>query len=222
MRVLVVEDERKIADFVTKGLRESGFVVEACHRGDDALTRISNEPFDALVLDVMLPGRDGLDVLREIRRGGRDIPVVLLTARGGLEDRIGGLNAGADDYLPKPFYMEELVARLHAVIRRRDGRAASLLRVGTLVLDLPAREARVGEEAIELTAREFNLLELLARSPGRVFTRTMLYEQIWEYDFDPSTNLVDVYVRRLRAKIDSPGQPSMIETVRGVGYRMRK
>lgn len=178
MRVLVVEDERKIAEFICKGLHECGFLVELCDRGDDGLIRLMNEPFDAVLLDVMLPGQDGLSVLRELRRAGRDIPTLILTARSGLEDRIAGLNAGADDYLPKPFYIEELVARLHAIVRRRDGRAASLLCVGELVLDLPAREARIGDREVELTAREFNLLELLARAPGRVFTRTMLYEQV--------------------------------------------
>lgn len=222
MRVLVVEDERKIATFVAKGLREASFTVEGCSRGDDALNLLLNEPFDAIVLDVMLPGRDGLSVLRALREAGRDVPVLLLTARSGLEERLEGLNQGADDYLPKPFYMEELIARLHAITRRREGRAASLIRVGNLKLDLLTREVHRGDELIETTAREFNLLELLARSPGRVYSRTQLYERVWDYDFDPATNLVDVYIRRIRNKIDEPNAESLIETVRGVGYRMRK
>lgn len=222
MRVLVVEDERKIATFVAKGLREAGFTVEVCSRGDDALNLLLNEPFDAVVLDVMLPGRDGLSVLRALREAGRDVPVLLLTARSGLEERLEGLNQGADDYLPKPFYMEELIARLHAITRRREGRAASLIRIGNLKLDLLTREVHRGDELIETTAREFNLLELLARSPGRVYSRTQLYERVWDYDFDPATNLVDVYIRRIRNKIDEPNAGSLIETVRGVGYRMRK
>ncbi len=222
MRVLVVEDERKIAAFIAKGLREAGFAIEQCSRGDESLDRILTEPFDAIVLDIMLPGRDGLSILRAIRESGMDVPVLLLTARSGLDERLEGLNMGADDYLPKPFYMEELVARLHAITRRREGRPASLIRVGNLSLNLLTREVSSGEVKLELTAREFNLLELLARSPGRVFSRTQLYERVWEYDFDPATNLVDVYIRRIRSKIDISGKASLIETIRGVGYRMCK
>lgn len=222
MRILVVEDERKVARFIRKGLGEQGFVVELCPRGDEALGRILEGSCDAVVLDVMLPGRDGLSVLRELRARQVATPVILLTARGGLDERVEGLNLGADDYLAKPFFMEELVARIHAVVRRGGPAQGACLRVGTLTLDRMAREARRGSRAIELTPREFNLLELLMRSPGRVFTRTHMLEHVWGYDFDPQTNVVDVYVRRVRSKIDEPDQPSPIEAVRGVGYRFRK
>lgn len=222
MRLLVVEDERKIATFISKGLREAGFTVECCERGERAMDLLLTETYDAVVLDVMLPGRDGLSILRELRSTGRDIPVLLLTARSGLEEKLEGLNQGADDYLPKPFHLEELIARIHAITRRHDGRTASILKAGHLTLDLITREVRVEGKIVEMTAREFNLLEKLVRSPGRVYSRTLLYEQVWDYNFDPSTNLVDVYIRRIRSKIDQPNEPSIIETVRGVGYRLRK
>lgn len=222
MRLLVVEDERKIATFISKGLREAGFTVECCERGERAMDLLLTETYDAVVLDVMLPGRDGLSILKELRSTGRDIPVLLLTARSGLEEKLEGLNQGADDYLPKPFHLEELIARIHAITRRHDGRTASILKAGHLSLDLITREVRVEGKIVEMTAREFNLLEKLVRSPGRVYSRTLLYEQVWDYNFDPSTNLVDVYIRRIRSKIDKPNEPSIIETVRGVGYRFRK
>ena len=179
----------------------------------------------------MVPGKDGLAILKSIRRKGMATPVILLTARNELEDRVDGLNAGADDYLPKPFFVEELVARVHAVARRIAGDRQNLLRVGTLTLDRIAREVKVRREGkngedkdsvIELTAREFSLLEYLARSPGRAFTRTQILEHVWGYDFDPNTNVVDVCIQRIRRKIDRPDDESLIEAVRGVGYRFRK
>jgi DNA-binding response OmpR family regulator len=220
MKVLVAEDEKKIASYVAKGLREEGFDVEVVHGGAEAAACLMDQPFDAAVLDIMLPGRDGLDVLRGLRRAGRDLPVILLTARGRLEDRIEGLNLGADDYLVKPVFIEELAARLHAVIRRSSGRPASLIRIGDLALDLPRREVSRGGDPVGLTPREFRLLEVLAGSPGRVFSRTSLCERVWDYHFDPATNLVDVYIKRLRRKLDDGREPKMIETVRGVGYRL--
>lgn len=220
VKVLVVEDERKMAALIGKGLSAEGFVVDLCHDGDTAAGLCFTRPYDAIILDIMMPGRDGLSLLREIRRKGMSVPVILLTARGGLEERLEGLNAGADDYLPKPFYIEELVARLHAISRRSSGRSESILRVADLTLDLLARQVSRGEREIDLTAREFNLLEMLARSPGRVYSRAMIFEQVWDYHFDPGTNLVDVYIKRLRKKIDEPFEHKLIETVRGVGYRL--
>ncbi len=173
-------------------------------------------------LDIMLPGRDGLSILRGLREKKITVPVILLTARSALQERVEGLNLGADDYLSKPFYMEELLARIHAVTRRAKGDHLSLLQSGPVTVNLISREVRVAKEKVELTVREFSLLELLMRSPGRVFTRTQILEHVWGYDFDPQTNVVDVYVRRLRSKVDVNPHAPLIETVRGVGYRVIK
>ena len=222
MRILVVEDERKIAGFIRQGLEENGFAVEVCANGDEAFTLATTRPYDAVVLDIMLPGRDGLSILRGLRERKNTVPVILVTARTELNERIDGLNLGADDYLTKPFYVEELVARIHAIARRAKDEPSGLLRVGDLTVDLMQRRVRRGEREVELTAREFSLLERLMRSPGRVFTRTQLLEHVWGYDFDPETNLVDVNIRRLRKKIDEAAALPLIETVRGVGYRLRR
>ena len=222
MRVLLVEDDRKIASFIKKGLKEQGFLVDACENGDDGYALASEQTYDVLVLDIMLPGRDGLSILRGLREEKITVPVILLTARSALQERVEGLNLGADDYLSKPFYMEELLARIHAVTRRVTGDQLSLMQVGHLTVNLITREVRLGKERVELTVREFSLLELLMRSPGRVFTRTQILEHVWGYDFDPQTNVVDVYVRRLRSKVDVKPDAPVIETVRGVGYRMIK
>jgi DNA-binding response OmpR family regulator len=222
MRILVVEDERKIASFIRQGLEENGFDVELCAHGTDAYTLAITRPYDAIVLDIMLPGRDGLSILRGLREHKNAVPVILLTARTELNERIDGLNLGADDYMTKPFYVEELIARLHAVARRAKDEPAGILQAGDLSVNLITRHVRRGERSIELTAREFSLLERLLRSPGRVFTRTQLLEHVWGYDFDPETNLVDVNIRRLRKKIDDAPETPLIETVRGVGYRIRK
>ena len=221
MKVLVVEDDRKIASFVQKGLKEAGFVVEVCGDGNEGHNRATRQTYDVIVLDIMLPGRDGLSILRALREKKNTVPVILLTARSGLNERVEGLNLGADDYLPKPFYVEELIARIQAVARRASGEQLTQLTSGELTVNLITRAVRCGDEQIELTAREFNLLDLLMRSPGRVFTRTQILEHVWGYDFDPQTNVVDVYIRRLRAQIDSSSAPSWIETVRSVGYRFR-
>jgi DNA-binding response OmpR family regulator len=173
------------------------------------------------VLDIMLPGRDGLSILRNLRERRMAVPVILLTARGELNERLEGLNLGADDYLTKPFFIEELIARLHVVTRRASGASQSILAVGDLTVNLLTREVTRGERKIELTAREFELLEHLARSPGRVLTRAQICERVWNYDFDPGTNLVEVYIQRLRKKVDGEGEPRLIETIRGVGYRMK-
>lgn len=222
MTILVVEDERKIAGFIRRGLEDRGYAVVVSSDGHDAFTLATTRAFDAVVLDIMLPGLDGLSVLRKLRERRITVPVILLTARAEPNERVEGLNVGADDYLTKPFYMEELVARLQAVTRRATGEQLSLLQVGDLVVNLITREVRRGTRAIELTAREFSLLEYLLRAPGRVFTRTQLLEHVWGYDFDPETNLVDVNIRRLRKKIDDEAPTPLIDTVRGVGYRIRK
>ena len=222
VKVLVVEDEKKIASFIRKGLEARGFSVEVAHDGDDGYTRALTRPYDALVLDIMLPGRDGLSILRNLRERGNSVPVILLTARSELNERLEGLNSGADDYLTKPFFVEELIARLQVVTRRAAGAPQSLLAVEDLTVNLLTRDVRRGERKIELTAREFALLEQLIRAPGRVFTRVQIWEQVWGYDFDPGTNVVDVYVQRLRKKIDEGAPLKLIETIRGVGYRLRR
>ena len=222
MKILVVEDEKQIADFVKKGLTEQGFLVELCDHGDEAMERILDQPYDAIVLDIMLPGRDGLSILKQFRKKGHTTPVILLTARSELDERIEGLNTGADDYLTKPFYVEELCARLHAVLRRSSEEQMSLLQAGGLSVNVLTREVKRDGNAVKLTAREFSLLEYLMRSPGRVYTRTQILEHVWGYDFDPNTNLVDVHIRRLRKKVSPDKENQIIETIRGVGYRIRK
>jgi DNA-binding response OmpR family regulator len=221
MRVLVVEDERKIAGFIQRGLEAQGFNVDVSLNGDDAYGLATSRAYDAIVLDIMLPGRDGLSILRNLRKQKNDVPVILLTARSELDERVEGLNLGADDYLTKPFYVEELAARLHALARRRSGQPLSMMQVGGLTVNLLTREVARDGTPIRLTAREFALLEYLMRSPNRVFTRTQILEHVWGFDFDPSTNLVDVHVQRLRKKITPEDKEAIIETVRGVGYRVR-
>ena len=186
--------------------------------GGDGLTRATVEPYDAIVLDIMLPGRDGLSVLRLLRDRGISTPVLLLSARGEVSERIEGLNLGADDYLPKPFSMDELIARLRALLRRVTGEKLSFYKVGDLTLNLLTREVLRSGRKIELTSREFALMEYLMRTPGQVFTRTQIQEHVWDYHFDPNTNLVDVYIQRLRRKIDDGESVKLIHTVRGVGY----
>jgi len=222
MKVLVVEDDRKILSFIRKGLKEQGFTVDTASDGDEGYALAGTQSYDVVVLDIMLPGRDGLSVLKTLRDRRNTVPVILLTARTTLNERVEGLKLGADDYLTKPFYMEELIARIHAVVRRASGDQLSVLQVGDVVVNVFTREVTRAEQKVELTAREFGLLELLMRSPGRVFTRTQLLEHVWGYDFDPETNVVDVYIRRVRNKIDTGDGPSLIETVRGVGYRCRR
>ena len=220
MRILVVEDEQKIATFIQRGLKECGFVVDIVHRGDTALEIIEGNHFDAIVLDIMLPGRDGLSVLRSLRTRSNAVPVILLTARGEIAEKVEGLDLGADDYLAKPFSIDELVARVRALLRRNSGENLVCYRVEDLTIDLATRVARRGGRRIDLTTREFSLLECLMRAPGRVFTRTQLCERVWEYHFDPESNLVDVYIQRLRRKIDDGEPAKLIQTVRGAGYRI--
>jgi DNA-binding response OmpR family regulator len=222
VNVLFVEDEAKIANFVRAGLKEQGFVVDYCDNGDEGYLRALDNEYDAIVLDIMVPGKDGLSILKQLRQKGRNVPAILLTARNELDDRLEGLNLGADDYIAKPFFVEELVARIHAVVRRSVGDRQNMLSVGSLKLDRIAREVTCDQRAIELTSREFNLLEYLMRSPGRVFTRTQILEHVWGYDFNPNTNVVDVCIQRIRKKIDPINEASWIESIRGVGYRFRQ
>jgi DNA-binding response OmpR family regulator len=223
MRVLVIEDEKKTASFIRRALQEESFVVDAMHNGEEGLIAALTTAYDAIVLDIMLPGRDGLSVLRELRAKSNHTPVLLLSARGQVDERIDGLNAGADDYLPKPFVLGELAARVRALTRRSVGEAKSVvLKLADLSLDTVTRKASRADRSIELSAREYALLEYLLRSQGRVCGRMQILEKVWNYDFDPGTNLVDVYIRRVRDKIDAGHAAPLLHTVRGVGYVMKE
>ncbi len=229
MKVLLVEDEQKIADFVCAGLHSRGFHVTHCTDGNAGLQLACTSNFDVMVLDLMLPGRDGLSVLKEMRSQGVTTPVILLTARNELGDRIEGLTLGADDYLAKPFFVEELAARIEALLRRLSGARQNTLQVGSITLDRITRQASCNGAAIELTTREFSLLEYLMRSAGQVFTRSQILAHVWGYDFDPSTNVVDVCIKRIRAKmaeLDTAAgamcAATCIEAVRGTGYRYKQ
>jgi DNA-binding response OmpR family regulator len=222
MRILVVEDQPKIAGFIRSGLEEAFFAVTVARTGEEGYELATTESFDAMILDIMLPGRDGLSVLRSLRQRHVTLPILLLTARNELNERIEGLNLGADDYLTKPFFVEELVARLQAQLRRASGVKLNILQIGDLSLDLITREVKRGDRSIELSQREFALLEYLMRSPGRVFSRSQISEHVWRIHFDTGTNIVDVGMSRLRKKIEAPGEKKLIETFRGVGYRLRQ
>jgi heavy metal response regulator len=223
MRVLVVEDERKVASFIRQGLEEEGYAVEVAEDGASALDLVlEGTAYDLVVLDVMLPRRDGFGVVRAMRQRGVQTPVLLLTARDTVTDRVTGLDLGADDYLTKPFAFDELLARVRALLRRGQGQRAPVLRVGSLSLDPATRKVMRGERRIELTAREYALLECFMRSAGRVLSRSVLSERVWGLDFDPGSNVVDVYVGYLRRKIDAPGEPRLLHTVRGAGYVMKE
>ena len=221
MRVLVVEDESKLARLLVRGLREEGHVADAAGRGEEALSMARATPYDAIVLDVMLPGLSGFDVCRALRDKGIWAPVLMLTARDAVEDRVEGLDAGADDYLMKPFSFEELLARLRALTRRAPGERPVVLEVGDLRLDPAAHRAWRGDSELDLSAKEFGLLELFMRHAGSVLTRDQLLGGAWDMAFEKRSNVVDVYVRYLREKIDRPFARESLETVRGVGYRLR-
>lgn len=219
MNLLIVEDERRVASFLERGLRAEGYAVTVARDGDRAARLAVGEPFSLVILDLRLPGKDGLAVLREIRAAKPTLPVLILTALDDLPSKVEGLNAGADDYLTKPFAFEELVARIRAHLRRQEERA-DVLRVGDVQLDLRTHRVERGGVAISLTPREFALLELFLRHSDQVLTRVQILNHVWGYDVDPSSNVVDVYVRYLREKLDLPGSEAFIETVRGVGYRI--
>jgi DNA-binding response OmpR family regulator len=222
MRVLIVEDEVKTASFIRKALQTEGFATDILHNGDEALAAVTTTAFDVVILDIMLPGRDGLSVLKQMRERRITTPVLLLTARGAVSERVQGLNAGADDYLAKPFALDELIARVRALGRRGTGTSGVMLHVGDLTLDTVKRVALRGGQLIELSTREYLLLEFLMRHRGCTCGRMSIVESVWDYDFDPGSNLVDVYIMRLREKIDLPFQPKLLHTVRGVGYALRE
>ena len=215
MRVLVVEDEARIASFLVRGLRAQGYAVEHVATGGEALRRAADPDLGLMILDLGLPDIDGTEVLRRLRAAGSRLPILVLTARGEVGDRVEGLDLGADDYLVKPFAFDELLARIRARVRRDDAGPSNVLRVGEVELDIPSRRVRVGEERFDLTAREFALLRVFLRRPGQVLTREQILSQVWELDWDPGSNVVDVYVGYLRRKLGE----GRIETVRGVGYR---
>jgi two-component system copper resistance phosphate regulon response regulator CusR len=218
MRVLIVEDDEKAAAYLRKGLAENGFVVDVASRGEDGLHLLTAGQYDLAILDVMLPERDGWSILAELRRRGKQTPVLFLTARDAIQDRVKGLELGADDYLVKPFAFSECLARVRSILRRGPGRQPDVIRVGDLELDLMQHKAVRGGKPLELTPKEFSLLSLLARRKGDVLSRTLIAEQVWDMNFDSDTNVVDVAVRRLRSKVDDPFAKKLIHTVRGVGY----
>jgi len=220
MRLLLVEDDRKLAPLLARGLREEGFAVDVSEDGDEGLFQALEQDYDALILDVLLPGKDGFEVLRSLRAAGRRTPVLMLTARGTVQDRVMGLNAGADDYLKKPFHFEELLARVHALLRRAAPEPEVCLHAADLLLDPRTREVSRAGKRIDLTAKEFAILEYLMRHRGRVISRTQLTEPVRDENFDAMSNVVDVTVYRLREKIHLHGQP-LVHTVRGVGYVLR-
>lgn len=218
MRILIVEDEPKTATYLQKGLSESGFVVDTTHRGEDGLHLALHHEYDLVILDVALPERDGWSVLAALRHAGRATPVLFLTARDAVADRVKGLELGADDYLVKPFAFSELLARVRSILRRGPVRQPEVLQVADLELDLIRHKAARGGQRLDLTAKEFALLSLLARRRGEVLSRTLIAEQVWDMHFDSDTNVVDVAVRRLRRKVDDPFPQKLIKTVRGSGY----
>jgi two-component system OmpR family response regulator len=222
MKVLVVEDEVKMAALLRRGLGEEGLTVDIADEGERAVEMAGASDYDAVVLDVMLPGIDGYETCRRLRRDGVWAPVLMLTARGAIEDRVAGLDGGADDYLVKPFAFAELLARIRALVRRGTVERPASLEVGSLRLDPGTHEVWRGDTEIELSAKEFTLLEIFMRHPGYVLSRTQLLEQAWDYDFEHRSNVVEVYVRYLRRKIDVPFGTTSIDTVRGAGYRLRK
>jgi len=221
MRILVVEDERKVASFIKRGLEEERYVVELATDGETGLQLALNNVFDAIVLDVMVPKKDGFTILSEIREAGNNTPVLMLTARSTMEDRVTGLDLGADDYLPKPFHFEELAARLRSIMRRSGAEKSTKLAVGDMVLDTVTHMAYRNNKEIELTTKEYSLLEYLMRNKNRILSRSMIMQHVWKVSFDPESNIIDVYVKRLRAKVEAGGA-RFIYSIRGVGYRIKE
>lgn len=224
MRVLVVEDDREVAAYLSKGLKESGNVVDVASDGKQGLQLASSESYDVLIVDRMLPGLDGLSLIRTLRGEGSSVPVLVLSALGEVDDRVQGLKAGGDDYLVKPFSFSELLARLEALMRRvqHESSQVTALKVSDLEMDLLARTVKRGSQKIDLQPREFRLLEYFMRNPGQVLTRTMLLEKVWDYHFDPQTNVIDVHISRLRSKIDKDFESPLLHTIRGAGYVLRE
>jgi heavy metal response regulator len=222
MRILVVEDEKKLVEIIKKGLVEEGYSVDIALDGEEGQYMAENTPYDLVILDIMLPKKDGITICQELRLKEINTPILMLTAKDSIEDRVKGLDSGADDYLVKPFAFSELVARVRALLRREALSKSSQLQVGDLVMDTLTREVWRGEKKIELTTKEYTLLEYFMRHPHMVVTRTMLLEKVWDYDFEGMSNIIDVYIRRLRLKLGEKGTESIIETVRGAGYRLKE
>jgi len=221
MRLLIIEDDRDAADYLVKAFREVGHIADATHDGDDGLAMALDGQYDVLIVDRMLPKRDGLSVIGTLRSKNIETPALILSALGQVDDRVKGLRAGGDDYLPKPYSFSELLARVEVLARRRGGREETVLRVGDLELDRLSHQVRRGTEEITLQPREFRLLEYLMKHAGQVVTRTMLLENVWDYHFDPQTNVIDVHISRLRSKIDKGFSQPLLHTVRGAGYMIR-
>lgn len=217
MRVLVIEDDRRVRTFIERGLAEAGLAVDTAADGEEGLRLAQVYDYDAIVLDLMLPRLDGLSIVRRLRKAGHTTRVLILTARGQVEDRVLGLDAGADDYLPKPFVFAELLARLRALLRR-GSKHTSVLEIADLQVNIISRSARRGDQKLDLTSKEFALLEYLARHEGEVLTRSMIAEHVWDMDFDSGSNIIDVYIRYLRRKVDDPFDLKLIHTRRGIGY----
>jgi DNA-binding response OmpR family regulator len=223
MRILVVEDEKKLANFIKHGLEEEKYIVEVANDGNKGLELAMNNHYDAILLDVMLPGKDGFTILRELRSLGISVPIMMLTAKGATEDRVLGLDLGADDYLPKPFSFEELAARLRSILRRSSPEKSTKLQCGDLILDTVTHFAYRGGREIELTTKEYALLEYLMRNKNRIVSRSSILQHVWKHSFDPESNIIDVYIKRLREKIENdPNSPQLIQSIRGVGYRIRE
>ncbi|MBN2076422.1 MAG: response regulator transcription factor [Dehalococcoidales bacterium] len=220
MRILVIEDNQQLADLLNRGLSEAGYAVDIALSGEEGEEYIESVPYDLLILDIILPGKDGIAVCRGLRQNGIKLPILMLTAKNSLGDKIEGLDSGADDYLVKPFEFEELYARIRALLRREENLIPQKLQIGSLVFDTKARQVWCGQTVIELTSKEFAILEYLARHPNLVITRTMLEQHVWNLGLDSTSNLIDVYISRLRRKIDIAGETSLIQTVKGVGYRL--
>lgn len=218
MRILIAEDEKKIAEFIKRGLKEEGYAADAVYSGDAALAQASENPYDLLLLDVMLPGLSGLEVCSRLRAEGFAAPILMLTAKDRVEDKVKGLDSGANDYLTKPFAFEELLARIRALLRARPAEPSALLSAGPITLDLPAHKARLAGRELDLSAKEFSLLEYLVRNKGRIVTRTMIAEHVWDINFDTGSNIIDVYINYLRRKLDKDSAGKFIHTVRGQGY----
>lgn len=222
MRVLIVEDDRQVASFIIMGLKQAGFAVDHAPDGEDGLHMAEVNPYDVMIIDIMLPKRDGLSVIESLRSKGNTTPILVLSARGSIDDKLKGFQSGSDDYLTKPFSFSELQARLQALLRRATrGQSQNVLSVADLQMDLLSRKVRRSDREIELQPREFALLEYLMRNSGNVVSKTMILEHIWDYHFDPQTNVVDVLVHRLRNKIDKDSKTRLIQTVRGVGYVLK-
>ncbi len=222
MKLLVIEDEKKVSNFIMQGLREENYAIECAFDGEQGLEKALTGEFDGIILDLMLPKRDGISILRELRGRGINTPVLILTAKGTIQDKIIGLDSGADDYLAKPFHFEELTARIRSLLRRSIVEKTTQLKVGDLVLDTVSHRARRGNNEIDLTAREYALLEYLMRNSNRVLSRSVITQHVWNYNFAVDSNLVDVYINRLRNKIDGAGPTKLIHSIRGVGYVMRE